>query len=113
MKWRAFANFVAYTILALYAYMFIWRALAMLIDSIRLKSQAITPLETPMWIPQSLWMLGLAFFFIHVMIYLIQLTFLLAKKRIPEIISTFGLEKVEEEVSREIEEHKTMLTDEK
>jgi TRAP-type C4-dicarboxylate transport system permease small subunit len=98
-KWRAYANLAAYAILAVYAYMLFWRSLDIVINSIRLKSQSITPLETPMWIPQSLWMLGLAFFSLHVTLYLLRIIFFIGKKQIPELISTFGLNKVEQGVT--------------
>lgn len=89
---RVLANLFAYSIFAAFAYIMLWRALAILIETIQLKAVAPTPLETPMVIPQSLWSLGLAWFSVHITLYLLRLISLIAKKQFFHLIKTFGVE---------------------
>ncbi|MBD3305013.1 TRAP transporter small permease subunit [candidate division KSB3 bacterium] len=101
---QAIINLVAYAILTALAFMLVWRAAALLFETIELQAVAPTPLETPLWIPQSLWTLGLAWFFIQVTINLISAIILTVQTRISELNALFGVETVEEEASHAIEE---------
>lgn len=55
-------NAVAMVALALLALFLAWRGGAALADSIAYRSLSGTPLQTPLWIPQSIWTAGLVFF---------------------------------------------------
>ena len=44
--------------------LFLFRSVGTLRDSITYKSLSGTPLETPLWAPQFIWVLGLSFFVI-------------------------------------------------
>jgi TRAP-type C4-dicarboxylate transport system permease small subunit len=103
-SFQAFVNLLAYGIMAALAYMMLWRALSMLIETIELQAVAPTPLETPLWIPQSLWTLGLAWFAIHITVSLIYAIILAGKKQIAELNASFGVETVEEEASHAVDE---------
>ena len=59
---RAWLNAVAYVALAFFAVFMAKYAGSALIQSYSLGSRSFTPLRTPLWIPQSLWFLGLVFF---------------------------------------------------
>ena len=59
---QAVFNLLAYLSLAAFATFMAWRACATLQQSIEFGSLASTPLQTPLWIPQSLWAAGLVVF---------------------------------------------------
>jgi TRAP-type mannitol/chloroaromatic compound transport system permease small subunit len=58
VKMRAFLNLVAMLSLAGLAFLCLWRGLQVVRESIELGATASTPLATPMWIPQSVWLAG-------------------------------------------------------
>jgi TRAP-type C4-dicarboxylate transport system permease small subunit len=100
------ANILAYAALALYAYMLLWRVGALFLESWQLKAVAPTPLETPLWIPQFFLAAGLAWFALHLTVYLVEIVAMTLGGRIKELNRTFGVETVEEETTREVEEAK-------
>lgn len=59
---RACFNALSAAATTAFAVFMAWRAAATLMESIALQSRASTPLQTPLWIPQSLWVAGLCFF---------------------------------------------------
>ncbi len=105
---RVLANLLAYSVFTVFAYMMLWRAVSIVIETIELKAVAPTPLETPLVIPQSFWSLGLFWLSAHLTVYLLLLGVLIVKKQFPELITTFGVEQMEEEASHVIEDSKTL-----
>ncbi|GAA5176910.1 TRAP transporter small permease subunit [Modicisalibacter zincidurans] len=59
---RAFLNTLAMLLLAAFAAFMLWRAVETLRETLEFGSRASTPLQTPLWIPQTLWGLGLGVF---------------------------------------------------
>jgi TRAP-type mannitol/chloroaromatic compound transport system permease small subunit len=59
---RAVLNLAAMLTLAALAVLCLWRGYAVLAESIDLKATASTPLATPMWLPQSIWLGGYVLF---------------------------------------------------
>jgi TRAP-type mannitol/chloroaromatic compound transport system permease small subunit len=55
---RAFLNTLAMVTLAAMALFAVYRAFDVLSESIEFQSHATSPLQTPMWLPQSLWFFG-------------------------------------------------------
>jgi TRAP-type C4-dicarboxylate transport system permease small subunit len=55
-------NVLALAALAVFACFMAWRGCGALADSIELKSVSSTPLRTPLWLPQSVWVAGLVLF---------------------------------------------------
>lgn len=55
-------NVLALATLAVFACFMAWRGWGALADTIELKSVSSTPLRTPLWLPQSVWLAGLALF---------------------------------------------------
>lgn len=55
---RAALNVLAMVSLAAMAVFATWRGWTVVSESIEFQSTSTTPLQTPMWIPQSLWFLG-------------------------------------------------------
>ncbi len=59
---QAVLNALAYVLLAAMAGYAAWRGYAVLDESIEFQSHANSPLQTPLWIPQSAWMVGMGLF---------------------------------------------------
>jgi TRAP-type mannitol/chloroaromatic compound transport system permease small subunit len=67
-KQRAVLNFTAMITLAVMAVFFVYRALHVVAESISLRSTAASPLATPLWMPQAIWLLGYALFCITALV---------------------------------------------
>ncbi|MFK7945879.1 MAG: TRAP transporter small permease subunit [Paracoccaceae bacterium] len=59
---QAVLNLLAYLCLAVAAAFMAYMAWATLADSLAFGSVASTPLQTPLWLPQSMWLAGLCLF---------------------------------------------------
>ena len=59
---RAVLNATAYALLAAMAVYAAWRGWHVLEESLEFQSHANSPLQTPLWLPQSLWLAGLVMF---------------------------------------------------
>lgn len=59
---RAWLNLLAYVSLGLCAAFTAWMGWGTLSDSLTFGAVSSTPLQVPLWIPQSLWVVGLFFF---------------------------------------------------
>jgi TRAP-type C4-dicarboxylate transport system permease small subunit len=57
----------------------VYKAGGTLVESIRLGARASTPLATSLWIPQSLWLSGLLFFFVCLLLRLLDLVRAIAR----------------------------------
>lgn len=69
--------------------------------SIERGATANTPLQTPMWIPQGLWFLGLLAFLVTIAIVLISTIYYLAKGDFKSAQSISGVTSLEEEIEQE------------
>ncbi|KAA0256990.1 TRAP transporter small permease [Deferribacter autotrophicus] len=65
------------------------------------KSVANTPLHTPLWIPQGLWIISLIFFVVVVFIMLLRILILIVKKDYLEAYNVGGASTLEEEIEKE------------
>lgn len=75
---RAVLNVVAALAIAAFASFMAWRAMAVLSETIEFQSLASTPWQTPLWIPQSLWVAGLIGFAIVAVVLFARSVILLA-----------------------------------
>jgi TRAP-type C4-dicarboxylate transport system permease small subunit len=64
-------------------------------------SAANTPLQTPLWIPQGLWLAGLTVFLFTIVVLLVGTVIRLAKKDIPGAQQLSGPNTLEEEIEEE------------
>jgi hypothetical protein len=76
-------------------------------------AKAMTPLLTPMWIPQGLWLAGLGVFLISCMVFLVYGLWFVATGRLREARALIGTVSVEEEAGSEIKEARRMLKKER
>lgn len=88
---QALFDLVAISSLAATALVVAYRVWPVLAKSIQNGSTANTTLETPLWIPQSLWMAGWVWFAVSAVIVAASVITLLVSGRIAEINSIAGL----------------------
>lgn len=60
--WQRVLNVLAIAMMAAFAVFMAWRAGAAFFETLEYRSIANSPLATPLWIPQSLWLAGLVLF---------------------------------------------------
>ena len=98
---RAALNFGAMLTLATLAVFALYRGWNVLSESIEFQSTATTPLQTPMWLPQSMWLVGYALF-ATISVYLAaHCAWLLLKGRNAELNQLYGPQTLEEEIESE------------
>lgn len=97
---QALLNALALIAIAGFACFMAWRGLATLADTIALKSVSSTPLRTPLWIPQSVWVSGLALFGIVSAVVAVH-AILLALRDSREALARYGPRTLEEEIETE------------
>ncbi len=89
---RVVVNFLAYIILASFAYAILWWGGAMVIETYELRAVAPTPLSTPLVIPQGIWILGIVWFSFHLTFYVAHILSLLLKKKQSIILAQYGVD---------------------
>jgi TRAP-type C4-dicarboxylate transport system permease small subunit len=76
---QRFLNLLAMATMALFAVFATLRGSVVLLESIEFQSVATNPLQTPLWQPQSLWLLGLALFAAIAVAYAVHAALLYAR----------------------------------
>ena len=71
-------------------------------SSWELGARSITPLRIPLWIPQYLWLLGLLFFVVVIVLLLARSVIALARGEYRTVARLIGTRSVDEEVAEEI-----------
>jgi TRAP-type mannitol/chloroaromatic compound transport system permease small subunit len=100
-RMRAGLNLLAMLSLTALALLCLWRGLQVVRESIDLGATASTPLATPMWIPQSIWLAGYVMFAVvaaWAAWYALQLVL---RGAISEVNGNFGPQTLEEEIEAE------------
>lgn len=98
---RIFLDFLALFLLLVFVAFWAWRAGVMLIGTIDISARANTPLGTPLWIPQLMWLFGLIVFLAVGGYLFVRALSLLVQSRvdeIPALIGTFGSDSSDESV---------------
>jgi TRAP-type C4-dicarboxylate transport system permease small subunit len=95
-------NTIAMTFFAFFATFAAWRGVAVLLETIELKSSA-TNLEQPLWVPQLGWVIGLILLALISLAYALHAIYLLAAKR-PELNAWYGPFSAQEELDAELAE---------
>lgn len=98
---------IAYLALALVVLFFSWHAWLTLADTMLMDARANTPLQTPLWIPQGLWFVGMAFFALSAVLHALHglLLLVIAPQQIENEYS--GI-RIEDEVQQIIESTATV-----
>lgn len=96
---RALLNAGAYLLLAAFALYAAWRGWHVLEESLEFQARANSPLQTPLWIPQSAWLAGLVAFAIAAGAMAAHAVLLLARPA--RLNALYGPLSLEEEVRAE------------
>lgn len=98
---RALLNCAAMLALAAFATLCAWRGWHVVAESIELGATAATPLATPMWLPQSIWLAGYVMFALVACWAALDALRLFFERRIQELNARFGPQTLEEEIEAE------------
>jgi TRAP-type C4-dicarboxylate transport system permease small subunit len=104
-KRRALLNFTAMITLAAMAVFFAFRAFHVVAESISLGSTAATPLATPLWLPQSIWLLAYLVFGLTALVAAGYACGLLVAGKWRQLNKRFGPQTLEEEIESETTVH--------
>lgn len=105
LRARALLNLLAMLSLAALAFLCLWRGLQVVRESLELGATASTPLATPMWIPQSIWLAGYLMFAVVAGWAAWYALRLFMRGAIDEINGRFGPQTLEEEIEAETDIH--------
>ena len=100
---QALLNLLAMLTLTALAVLCLWRGLHVVLESVDMKSTAATPLATPMWIPQTIWLAGYALFAAVSLLAAWLALQLFAKGRRAQLNDQFGPQTLDEEIEAETE----------
>ena len=102
---RSLLNLLAMLSLAALALLLLWRGCHVVAQSIDMGSTAATPLATPMWIPQTIWLAGYLMFALVAAWAAIDAMRLFVRGATAELNARFGPQTLEEEIEAETEIH--------
>ena len=100
----AWLDLLALLALCWLASMMLWYGASVFSFSFAKGSTAMTPLQTPLWIPQGLWLLGLGLFFITSVTLIVVVGRCLIKGDVAQVNRLVGSFTVEEEALDEIKD---------
>jgi TRAP-type C4-dicarboxylate transport system permease small subunit len=86
----ALLDIVGLVVFMVFAGFVTWQGWILFAQSAELGSRALTPLETPLAIPQFLWLLGFAFFFVVMALLLVRALTALATGRLEDVHRMLG-----------------------
>jgi TRAP-type mannitol/chloroaromatic compound transport system permease small subunit len=98
---RAVLDIAALVSLAVFASLLAWHAAAMCETSWAFEARATTPLQTPLWIPQGLWVLGLALFVLVTAALLLRTALALLGGDLARVQALAGARTIEEDAADE------------
>jgi len=98
---QRFLNLLAMATMALFAVFATWRGSVVLMESIEFQSVATNPLQTPLWQPQSLWLLGIALFAAIAVAYAVHAALLFARGS-PQLNRLYGPMTAQDELEAEL-----------
>jgi TRAP-type mannitol/chloroaromatic compound transport system permease small subunit len=93
---------VALLSLAMFFTLLAWQAVGVLTETVRIGATSNTPLRTPLWMPQILWLTGYWFFLFNIYLLLIRAAWALFTARFDEVRQIAGAPSLLEEVAEEI-----------
>ena len=100
-SWQRVLNTLAMVTLASFAVYALWRGSVVLEESIEFQSVATNPLQTPLWQPQSVWLLGLGLFALIAVTYAVHAVWLLIRGR-HELNLFYGPKSAQDELEAEL-----------
>lgn len=102
---QAALNLASMVSLAGFAIFAVWRGYDVLAESIEFRSSATNPLQTPLWIPQSAWLIGVGLFALFAAFYAMHAAALFVRDR-RRLNRLYGPATAQDEVEAELEARK-------
>lgn len=99
---RAFCDVLALVALGVFVGFLGWRALQVLATSLQYQSRATTPLSTPLWIPQGLWLVGFVLFLFSLAPLFLRVTWALIAGDRTAVRQLVGARSIQEDVADEM-----------
>ncbi len=99
--WRSVLNTLAMVTLAGMGVFAVLRGWTVLAESIEFQSHSTTPLQTPMWVPQSMWLAGWALFGIATVYMAAHCLLLFARGAHDTVNTMYGPQTLDEEIESE------------
>ncbi|ALM53567.1 TRAP transporter small permease subunit [Halomonas huangheensis] len=93
-------NALAMALLAAFSLFMLWRAAETLAETLEFGSLASTPLQTPLWIPQGLWVAGLGVFAALSTLLAVRAVVLLARGQVTQLNTEFGPRSAQDELNQ-------------
>lgn len=109
---QAILNTIAASLLAGFAVFMLLRAWAALQESIEFGSRASTPLQTPLWIPQTAWVGGIGLFALIASAMAVHSVLLLLRWRTEDLNNAYGPPSLMEEINEQLAEAERILDEE-
>ena len=106
---RALVDCVAFLVFNVFIWLLAWRAIVVLMESIRLGAHAPTPLATPLAIPQAIWVGGIVFFGVLALVRLLQGVYLLVRGRARDAMIELDASSLEKELAQEVADARARL----
>lgn len=105
---RAALHVLAVVVMAAISVAMLWYAFNALTESLEYGAIANSPLETPIWIPQGLWLAGFAVFALVSLLALVRIARLVQQRDVVAIDREFGMPSVDEEIAESLDEPTTI-----
>lgn len=102
LKPRVGLDLLALLGMAVFVGTLLWHSGQVLLDSIHYRSISTTPLQVPLWIPQSLWFAGYLFFAVTILILAWASLTQMRQQRLAAVSALIGIHSVEEEIREEV-----------
>lgn len=99
--WQKALNVLAMVTMAAFAAFAAWRGFDVLLESIEFQSVASNPRQTPLWQPQSMWVLGLVLFALISLAYALHSIVLLVTGS-PDLNRMYGPASAQDELEAEL-----------
>ena len=106
---RAVADLVALAVLAFVAFELTFTAINVAMQSHAMQAQAVSPLRTPLDVPQGLWAAAFALFALSVIVVFLRTAVAVAQRDWATVEREAGLANIDEEVAGEVESAKRRL----
>lgn len=102
LRLRCLLDLVGLSALLLFMAFLTHRAAGVLVKTLESGAVSNTPLLTPLWIPQSLWLGGLVFFTATLIFVTVRTVLLLFRHDLPAVQALAGIPTISEEIAAEV-----------
>jgi len=98
---RALLDLLGLILLAIFVGVLTWRATLLFQDSLSFWSKSITPLQTPLAIPQAFWLAGLYLYFVTILLVIASTAWALLRGDMATVQRLAGVRTLDEEMAEE------------